>query len=178
MSDDHAYTSIILDDGTECWCLNNKLHRDHDLPALKSPKGLSQWYREGELHRNHDLPASIWRGIRWEWYKRGKRHRDNDEPACISSNEHQEWWFEGILHRYEGPAVLYSNGSTAYLWLGHHLTAGAHQARLRAAKILKKAVLHGVPVWRWRLQRWTKRMMIINPHLKVRTLSELVIQFL
>jgi hypothetical protein len=174
-------TYILQDNGSQCWYLESKLHRDRDLPAFISPEGLIQWYRYGKLHRENDQPASIWTGVRAEWFKNGLRHRDNDLPAVETHhNGHKEWWSNGNLHRYDGPAIQYSYAvnTCAYIWQGEWIDQNEHAKRVKAGHTLKRALLHDQPVWRWRLHRWVIRMVVLNRRLKVRDLCILVITYL
>ncbi len=104
----HGGPFLIGDKGrTEAWYVNDKLHRDDDLPALRQylstvPEEFGDdWNCEGA-----DDP------ILYEtWYQYGQRHRDNDEPAFRSYLEfgpvdREEWWQHDKLHRDDGPATI------------------------------------------------------------------------
>ncbi len=45
----------ICEDGTKCWYLNGKRHREGS-PAIEYPNGTKCWYFNGKLHRE-DGPA-------------------------------------------------------------------------------------------------------------------------
>jgi hypothetical protein len=61
-------------DGYIVWTVNNKYHREKDLPAILRSDGYSSSR---------------------SWWKSGKVHRDNDLPAYIRSDGIKEWWVDG-----------------------------------------------------------------------------------
>jgi hypothetical protein len=99
--------------GTTIWRdVDNKLHRDGDLPAFVSRSGSYKvWYQHGLHHRDGDLPAVVWSDGTQEWWKHGERHRGGDLPAAVWPDGHQEWWKHGLHHR-DGdlPAVVRPDG--------------------------------------------------------------------
>jgi len=75
---DHEFSIRKVNDyGTQYWYLNDKLHRENDLPAIITYDGAQHWYLNGVLHRENDL------------------------PAIIRSNGAQYWWLNNKLIRSE-----------------------------------------------------------------------------
>jgi hypothetical protein len=72
------------------WYVNNRLHRDSDLPAREWDNGTKSWWINNRLHRDNYVPkgecgcirkpAIEYKNGNKEWYKNGKRHRDNYVP--------------------------------------------------------------------------------------------------
>ena len=81
-----------LSDGTQCWYLNGKRHRDHDLPAEIRKNGSLYWYQNGLLHRDNVKPAAIWSKGTKIWCQHGKIHRDFNQPAIIHFDGTQYWY--------------------------------------------------------------------------------------
>ena len=82
----------VLDDGSERWELDNKLHRD-DGPALIMPEGKS-WYRHGVLHREGGPAVEMAHGTK-KWFVNGEYHRE-DGPALDTGNpETSRWYIHG-----------------------------------------------------------------------------------
>ena len=77
--------------GTQCWCLNGKLHRENG-PAIILPDGTKEWYLNGLLHRENGPAVESNKA----WYKNGKRHRE-DGPAIEFPDGTKEWWLNGKL---------------------------------------------------------------------------------
>jgi hypothetical protein len=75
----------IEQDGTKCWFLNDKLHRE-DGPAIEYANGTKHWYLNGKLHRE-------------------------DGPAVEYANGGKRWYLNDKLHREDGPAVEYPDGT-------------------------------------------------------------------
>jgi len=69
------YTVKVFDKKTEWW-LNEKLHRENDLPAVEQINGTKIWYING-LH-----------------------HRVNG-PAVESADGDKYWWLEGVRYSEE-----------------------------------------------------------------------------
>jgi len=89
--------TIIVNQDDIKYYVNGKLHREHNLPAVKSFLGTKEWYKNGELHRDGDLPAvESCFGIK-EWYKNGYRHRDNNLPAVEYLDGYKKWYMNGKL---------------------------------------------------------------------------------
>ena len=63
----------IWNDGTKCWYINGKRHREGDLPAIIYSNGDKYWYVNGKRHREGDLPAVIYDSGGQEWWMNGKR---------------------------------------------------------------------------------------------------------
>jgi hypothetical protein len=81
------------------YCIDNKLHRDNDKPAVEWSRGTKKWYQNDRLHRINDMPAVEWSdGTKW-WFQNGKLHRDNDRPAVEFSNGSKEWWQNDVFIR-------------------------------------------------------------------------------
>ena len=66
----NGYSQNIYPDGTKCWYLTGKRHRE-DGPAIEYLSGTK------------------------EWYLNGKRHRE-DGPAIEMSDGYKEWWLNDI----------------------------------------------------------------------------------
>jgi len=90
------YTVKVDDNGTRCWWLNGKWHRE-DGPAIEFADGNRYWYLNGQLHRE-------------------------DGPACEYANGSREWWLNGKCHREDGPAIEYTNGSRQWYLNGEKYT--------------------------------------------------------
>lgn len=82
-----------LEDGSERWEVDHKLHRD-DGPALLFPDGTQTWYRHGVIHRDDDLPAHECKNGDKAWYKDGLLHREG-KPAIEYADGRTEWWLQG-----------------------------------------------------------------------------------
>jgi hypothetical protein len=86
--------AVVWPDGRQEWCKHGYWHRDGDLPAVVFPDGYQAWYHHGERHRDGDLPARVWPDGCQEWWKHGNRHREGDLPAVTRPDGTQEWWVE------------------------------------------------------------------------------------
>jgi hypothetical protein len=53
--------------------INDKFHRENDLPAIIKANGTKQWYKDGKLHRENDLPAIEYANGTKYWYINGKK---------------------------------------------------------------------------------------------------------
>ena len=71
-----TYTVEVQDNGTKCWYLNGKLHRE-DGPAVEWSDGTKRWYRNGKLHRE-------------------------DGPACEFADGTKRWYIDGLALAEEG----------------------------------------------------------------------------
>ena len=58
--------------GNKYWYLNNKLHRENDLPAIEYHNGTKYWYLNDKLHREKGPATELVNGIK-QWYWNGKR---------------------------------------------------------------------------------------------------------
>ena len=76
---------IIKDTNSIKYYIENKLHRENDLPAIEYFDGTEYWMLNNKYHRNNG-------------------------PAIITSNGTLEWWQHGVRHRNNGPAVTLANG--------------------------------------------------------------------
>lgn len=102
---------------TKTWII----HRDNDLPAVRSYCGELQWYQNGQLHRDNDRPAIIYHNGNKKWYQNGQLHRDNDNPAIEEINS-KRWYQKGQLHRDNGkPSIIcFANGHVLRMrWYYH-----------------------------------------------------------
>ena len=63
------YTVKVDEDGSRCWYLNDKLHRE-DGPAIERIDGTRYWFLDGRCHRE-DGPAIEWVNGNREWYLNG-----------------------------------------------------------------------------------------------------------
>jgi hypothetical protein len=137
---------LNLENGTQQWYQNGRLHREGDLPAVQSPTR-QLWYREGLLHRDDDKPA-VQEECEWKWYRLGKLHRDHDKPAVMNGSG-QKWYCDGELHR-EGdkPAVVrndaYGGGYEAWYWRGKLHRGGDQPAMMFKAHDLKQWAVDGL----------------------------------
>jgi hypothetical protein len=96
-----------------------KPHRLHG-PAIRGDDRMI-WCVNGRLHRERDRPAIITAGGDSQWWVNGRQHRGGSQPAVLHSDGSAEWWFQGVRHRGGGlPAVVYSNRE-------HHYAEGRKQ---------------------------------------------------
>ena len=70
MMSDKEYTVKVYDDGTKCWYLNDRRHRE-DGPAMEWFDGERLWYLNGKLHRM-DGPAIVTNGGNKTYYVNGE----------------------------------------------------------------------------------------------------------
>jgi (2Fe-2S) ferredoxin len=71
--------------GTKCWYLNGKYHRE-DGPAVEDSNGTKGWFLNGKLHRE-------------------------DGPTIEYPDGSKFWYLNGEYHCEDGPAVEYPDGS-------------------------------------------------------------------
>ena len=90
------YKVTVLEDGTNEWYLNGKLHRE-DGPAVEFANGDKFWHRNSMLHRE-------------------------DGPAIEYANGDKFWHRNSMLHREDGPAVEYANGTKKWYLNGMSYT--------------------------------------------------------
>ena len=57
--------------GTKMWWLNNKLHREEDLPAIEFFSGAKHWCLDGKLHRINGPAIEMATGNKL-WYLDGE----------------------------------------------------------------------------------------------------------
>lgn len=94
--------------------INDKLHRDNNLPAVVDiVRNSLEWHVNGELHRDGDLPAVIMNNCA-KYVRNGKLHREGDLPAFIyrDGNLRQEeivWYYDGKHFRGEKPVAYTKN---------------------------------------------------------------------
>ena len=74
----------VYPNGTQCWYLNGKRHRE-DGPAIVFSDGSQFWYLNGALHRT-DGPAIIWEDGGKEWWINGELVQP---PSKFAINELQ-----------------------------------------------------------------------------------------
>ncbi len=110
--------------GTKCWYLNGKLHREGG-PAVESISGAKEWYLNGELHREGG-PACEWANGDKSWWLNGKLHRE-DGPACENANGDKSWYLNDNLHREDGPAIEWANGDKWWYLNYKRLSEKEHQ---------------------------------------------------
>lgn len=106
-----SVTSKIASDGTVRWYLNDKLHRDGDLPAIEYWNGDNEWYQHGKRHRDGILPAIECTNGHKYWFRYGLLHRDGDLPATEHGSI--KLWYQNDKRHRNGllPAVEYADGS-------------------------------------------------------------------
>ena len=90
------YKVKVFKNGSKCWYLNGKLHRE-DGPAIESDNGSKSWWINGELHRE-------------------------DGPAIENANGTKCWYLNGELHREDGPAIEWDNGSKFWFLNGEEFS--------------------------------------------------------
>lgn len=95
----------ILDNGDQCWLLNDQLHRT-DGPAAIRVSGDLEWWQHGELHRT-DGPARVSQSPDQEWWYLNDRIHRSDGPAIVCADGEQHWFSHGVRHRSDGPAVVF-----------------------------------------------------------------------
>lgn len=105
---DLYFFSLLRDEGIFFQTLEDKLHRDGDLPAVVRADGTQLWYQNGKLHRDGDMPAVVTAGGTREWFQKGQRHRDGDKPAVVLADGTTQAWYErDKLHRGgDRPAIV------------------------------------------------------------------------
>ena len=87
---------LIIDElGNKRWYVENKLHRDNDLPAVECTDGDRLWYVEGKLHRDNDLPAIEDSYGDKYWYVDDKRHRESGPAVVRNNGTYFEYWING-----------------------------------------------------------------------------------
>ena len=97
-----GFTGVVrYPDGTKCWYLNNKYHRE-DGPAIEFLDGAKEWYWNGKHHRV-------------------------DGPAIEYPDGVKEWWLDGkcIYQLLEsiGEYILIEDGlPSKFEWLGKRVT--------------------------------------------------------
>ena len=95
--------------------IDNKIHKDNDIPAIKCRDGSRHWYQNGELHRDNDKPAIECVDGSKSWWQNGKRHRYNDNPAIEYANGTKFWYQNDELHRdNDKPAEEWADGTKAW----------------------------------------------------------------
>jgi hypothetical protein len=102
-----------LDDGSERWEVDHKLHRD-DGPALILPDGTKCWYRHGLLHRDGGPAVEMAHGTK-KWYRNGKRHREDGPAIDTGDPKTSRWYIDDAPLSMEQVAALRSrqNGEAA-----------------------------------------------------------------
>jgi hypothetical protein len=114
------YECKVFDNKKEWW-VNNKKHREADLPAIEYVDGYKEWWVNGQRHRDNDKPAVYWVNGYKAWYVNGQRHRDNDKPAIEYTDGTKAWYVNGQRHRdNDKPAVEYANGKKEW-WVNDKL---------------------------------------------------------
>ncbi len=95
------YTVEVSDNGTKCWYLNDKLHRE-DGPAVEYSNGDKLWYLNDKQHRE-DGPAVEFANDDKFWYLNGKQLTEAEHKAATSlkkklSCEGKEVVIDGITY--------------------------------------------------------------------------------
>lgn len=108
---------VEVNEYSTCWRLNNKYHRDGDLPAIEYINGAKVWYQYG------------------------KQHRDGDMPAYENVDGYKSWWQHGERHRVAGPAVEYVDGEVEYWLDGELVTKEEHQRRTQPSELIKEMTM-------------------------------------
>ncbi len=85
---------IVDENGTKRWYLDDKYHRENDLPAVEYLGGYKAWYLNDKLHRENDLPAVEYADGTKEWYLNDELHRA-DGPAAEYVDGYKEWHLDG-----------------------------------------------------------------------------------
>ena len=62
--------------------VNNKLHRDDDLPAVEYPDGTKEWYQYGKRHRINGPSVKSFTGY-INYYINGKFYSEKDYYKAI-----------------------------------------------------------------------------------------------
>jgi len=190
--------AYVHSNGMQVWYWNGLEHRENDMPSTIHPSAeRMEWRVHGLLHRDGDNPARIEPGLS-EWYQRGRCHRDGDKPAVISETvwlthvvHTRQWCTQGVIHHCSDYAVEswrepveedergdVIDRTTHYYWFGTPVSRVEHTQFIRSAVVLKRALLRGQTLWRWRIQRWSKRMVGLSLALGgVRDVCELVVQY-
>ena len=88
-----TYTVKVDANGTKCWYVNGKLHRE-DGPAIEYADGSKWWYVNDKLHRE-DGPAIEYADGSKCWYVNGKLHRE-DGPAIEWADGNKRWYVNGV----------------------------------------------------------------------------------
>lgn len=99
----------IFLDGTKCWWLNGKLHRE-DGPAIEHASGTKWWYLNGKYHRE-------------------------DGPAIEHADGTKYWYLNGRLHREDGPAIEWADGSKEWYLFGRKLHISSVTELKKALKL-------------------------------------------
>jgi hypothetical protein len=71
------------------WLLDNKLHREHDRPAVVCFDGVRGWYRYGLFVRNNGKPAIISHDGVCQWFRWYHHERKHNRPDIAFANGHQ-----------------------------------------------------------------------------------------
>jgi len=53
---------VINSDGSQWWYLNNKLHRNNNLPATIDRNGKMEWYKNGIKQKEGEIDAGNIKG--------------------------------------------------------------------------------------------------------------------
>ncbi len=115
-----TYTVKIDEDGSKCWYLNDKCHRE-DGPAVERANGSKCWYLNDKLHRE-------------------------DGPAVENVNGYKAWYIDGKRHRENGPAIEYAAGDKDWYINGEELTEEQFNQRTKKnlTPVVKVVEIDGV----------------------------------
>lgn len=89
------FTSIRIGGKSIRYQLPCKWRHRTDGPASTWSDGSQFWFIDDKLHRDDDLPAAMVVCKRLLWYKHGRLHRENG-PAVIWVDGTREWWIDGV----------------------------------------------------------------------------------
>lgn len=117
-----------LEDGSERWELDHKLHRD-DGPALLTPEGNS-WYRHGQLHRDGGPAVEMAHGTK-KWFQYDVLHRDDGPAIDTGKPETSRWFIRGVELTPEE--------------IAEKRRALAEERQQRREKTIDQAIADGVP---------------------------------
>jgi hypothetical protein len=133
-----------LDDGSERWELDNKLHRD-DGPALIFPDGTKTWYRHGAIHRDGGPAVEMAHGTK-KWFQNGQEHREDGPAIEYDDGRPGKWYFRGQLHREDGPAMVGEDGEALWFIHGRQLDEAEiaeRKEKISADLLLKQSAMEG-----------------------------------
>jgi hypothetical protein len=88
-----THTILISEQGDTFYIVNNKFHREGDLPAITMRRFI---ILNDSFEDNDDNKDKVWAKI---WMKNGLYHRTCDKPALIFQNNDLLWMEEGHFKR-------------------------------------------------------------------------------
>ena len=92
---------------------HDRLHRDHNRPAVIFSNGCIFHFVNGLLHTNSNyVPAAIFSNDLVMFYKNHRVHRDDDMPAVVFKTLFCTWLKNGVMHRdFNRPAYIEHDGN-------------------------------------------------------------------